>query len=31
MKDIVFVTAEWNTNNAGNSIYSEIFTLNKIY
>jgi hypothetical protein len=25
------VTAEWNTNNAGNSIYSEIFTLNKIY
>ena len=31
MKDIVFVTAEWNTTNAGNSIYSEIFTLNKIY
>jgi hypothetical protein len=25
------VTAEWNTNNAGNSIYSEIFVLNKIY
>ena len=25
------VTAKWNTNNAGNSIYSEIFTLNKIY
>jgi hypothetical protein len=25
------VTAQWNTNNAGNSIYSEIFTLNKIY
>ena len=25
------ITAEWNTNNAGNSIYSEIFTLNKIY
>lgn len=25
------VTAQWNTNNAGNSIYSEIFTLNKTY
>ena len=25
------VTAQWNTNNAGNSIYSELFTLNKIY
>jgi hypothetical protein len=25
------ITAQWNTNNAGNSIYSEIFTLNKIY
>lgn len=25
------VTAQWNTNNAGNSIYSEIFTLNKIF
>ena len=25
------ITAEWNTNNSGNSIYSEIFTLNKIY
>lgn len=25
------VTAQWNTNNSGNSIYSEIFTLNKIY
>jgi hypothetical protein len=25
------VTIQWNTNNAGNSIYSEIFTLNKIY
>lgn len=23
------ITAQWNTNNAGNSIYSEIFTLNK--
>jgi hypothetical protein len=25
------ITAQWNTANAGNSIYSEIFTLNKIY
>jgi hypothetical protein len=25
------ITAQWNTNNAGNSIYSEIFTLNKVY
>ena len=25
------VTAEWNTNNAGNNIYSELFVLNKIY
>lgn len=25
------ITAQWNTNNAGNTIYSEIFTLNKIY
>ena len=25
------ITAEWNTNNAGNSIYSDIFVLNKIY
>ena len=25
------VTAQWNTNNAGNSIYSEIFTLNKTF
>jgi hypothetical protein len=25
------ITAQWNTNNAGNSIYSELFTLNKIY
>jgi hypothetical protein len=25
------VTAQWNTNNAGNSIYSELFTLNKTY
>jgi hypothetical protein len=25
------ITAQWNTNNAGNSIYSEIFVLNKTY
>jgi len=25
------ITAQWNSTNAGNSIYSEIFTLNKIY
>jgi hypothetical protein len=25
------VTAQWNTTNAGNTIYSELFTLNKIY
>jgi hypothetical protein len=25
------ITAQWNTNNAGNSIYSEIFTLQKTY
>ncbi|MEI7960729.1 MAG: hypothetical protein WCI04_00175 [archaeon] len=25
------VTAQWNTTNAGNSIYSDIFVLNKIY
>jgi hypothetical protein len=25
------ITAQWNTNNAGNSIYSELFTLNKTY
>ena len=27
----LIITAQWNTNNAGNSIYSEIFILNKIY
>ena len=27
----LLVTAQWNTNNAGNSINSEIFTLNKIF
>ena len=25
------ITAQWNTNNAGNNIYSAIFVLNKIY
>ena len=25
------ITAQWNTNNAGNTIYSELFILNKIY
>ena len=25
------ITAQWNTNNAGNSIYSDIFILNKVY
>ena len=25
------ITAQWNTNNAGNNIYSELFVLNKIY
>ena len=25
------ITAQWNTNNAGNSIYSDVFILNKIY
>lgn len=27
----LLITAEWNTNNTGNSIYSETFNLNKIY
>ena len=27
----ITITAEWNTNNSGNSIYSDIFVLNKIY
>ena len=31
VSNTLVITAEWNTNNAGNSIYSEIFTLNKIY
>lgn len=31
ISNTLIVTAQWNTNNAGNSIYSEIFTLNKIF
>jgi hypothetical protein len=29
--NILDVTAQWNTNNASNSIYSDFFVLNKIY
>jgi hypothetical protein len=31
VSNTLVITAQWNTNNAGNSIYSEIFTLNKTY
>jgi hypothetical protein len=31
ISNTLVITAQWNTNNAGNSIYSEIFTLNKTY
>jgi hypothetical protein len=31
ISNTLVVTAQWNTTNAGNSIYSEIFTLNKTY
>ena len=31
ISNTLLVTAEWNTNNAGNYIYTEIFTLNKTY
>ena len=31
ISNTLLVTAQWNTNNAGNSIYSDIFVLNKIY
>jgi len=31
ISNTLVVTAQWNTNNAGNSIYSEIFTLQKTY
>lgn len=31
ISNTLVITAQWNTNNAGNSIFSEIFTLNKTY
>ena len=31
ISNTLYITAEWNTNNSGNSIYSETFILNKIY
>jgi hypothetical protein len=31
ISNTLVVTAEWNTNDVGNSIYTEIFTLNKTY
>jgi hypothetical protein len=31
ISNTLVVTAQWNTTNAGNSIYSDIFVLNKIY
>lgn len=31
ISNTLVITAQWNTNNVGNSIYSEIFTLNKTY
>jgi hypothetical protein len=31
INNTLVVTAQWNTNNAGNSIFSRNFTLNKIY
>lgn len=31
ISNTLVITAQWNTNNAGNSIYSEIFTLSKTY
>ena len=31
VSNTLVITAQWNTNNAGNSIYSEIFTLSKTY
>ena len=31
ISNTLLVTAQWNTSNAGNSIHSEVFTLNKIY
>ena len=31
ISNTLVITAQWDTNNAGNSIYSEIFTLSKTY
>jgi hypothetical protein len=31
ISNILNITAQWNTNNAGNSIYSELCILNKLY
>jgi hypothetical protein len=31
ISNTLIITGEWNTNNAGNSIYSNNFVLNKIY
>lgn len=31
ISNTIEITVEWNTNNVGNSIYSDIFVLNKIY
>ncbi len=31
ISNTIQITAQWNTNNSGNSIYSDIFVLNKIY
>ena len=31
VSNTLVITAQWNTNNAGNSIYSEIFTLTKTF
>ena len=31
ISNTLVITAQWNTNNAGNSIFSEIFTLSKTY
>ena len=31
ISNTLLVTAQWNTSNAGNSIHSEVFTLNKIF
>ena len=31
VNNTLVITAQWNTNNAGNNIYSDLFILNKIY